>query len=1120
MGICTSCYRRNRRRRARDISRLKSTSRTDERQPLLGAAQEANARERYYEYETRWVNTIDALKRGKIPSQEQLNRLFKTTARVLDNVNTTGRSGAGVSEQGRVLLVDLKQTVDALTVWGEQKNYDSKLQTIVHNVRLLSQAQQKPENDYVSILRLLITSGTFRLLMTNIILLFTRHITTKVSSAAQNVEAAAETIETVVQGVENVMQKADAVAHGVDKVAEGVELAAQAALEATTSAVSDGPPQDAANTVAAGAGRVSEGIDDLASGTQPGKSKESKGELDEEERRRVVIESLRAVLLVAHRDRPEHIAAIRTILALSEAYIQDSSSSSSSSQSTPRAEVPPSAPFEVAPELPPSLRTTFSAPPSSAKPSFESSDQLFERTISDLKMVLQRIAGGKSFEGVVESFKKVVSDFRDDTHSPKDEKEVDASAGKHSEDDTSGDDARLVQLSITILRRAVEDPGYIEDATNTGRSWFTKDMEGLMQQWGALAEDEHQSPSERELPVGPPPTLPLPPHQRNHLQAFVLELSSFITSLENDRATKHLVEAFKRLESDFKDYFSETSALTMASSTARMGSYHTRLIKDIAGYVLPRIVGNALSSSTSSSFALPLPLPRVEVKTPGLESVVDMRGMVVNVEREKRVSHKRWWKFWDKTPDEEEEEYWWGDRTSRQWSESPLEDSFYSTITTATTASSVEHEDPRAGGDSWFADLLTPKSVAVKRWEEVVIDFSRGSGGVDAEAEVQGTEGEVNERSPLLRSESSRERERHEQRQGIETAASTTSRAHVTMDGLFVGLPNSSPGRRRRHSYSQTQRTISFENISYYVNYAVSWLSLLGYKDEGTLDLDVTFSSPEGGDKEGVLGGVVDMDVEVDLGSTSSAGDTSKGKGLRIPSLSLTLPRTIQMDVSCGSNQHPLLTSLLLEPVVIPLAQKIARFEAERVAGETLRTTLEEGGNRFLELWGVLRGGEGEEQKGWWKAFMGTEDESSQGEQPPTTTDVDVGFKGVDVTVSEAQEDSTQPTSTSPQPQLEVTVGVAPQIIPSKATPEPPVSVETIVGNVTEDVAEASSKVVEDTAIVTGTVRGILKGVNGTVCGRKKLQVRYQEEDRDSGSLRSFTAGQRREGWRSEAFDW
>lgn len=134
MGLCSSCCRR--RKRVRDLNSTSNFGFGEdaERQPLLpgtpsskGKAAEATAREKFYEYETRWANTTQALRKGKIPSQEQFDRMLKTAGRLLDTIDERESAVGKLSEQGRAVVGTLRDTTDALIVWGQEKNCKSVL---------------------------------------------------------------------------------------------------------------------------------------------------------------------------------------------------------------------------------------------------------------------------------------------------------------------------------------------------------------------------------------------------------------------------------------------------------------------------------------------------------------------------------------------------------------------------------------------------------------------------------------------------------------------------------------------------------------------------------------------------------------------------------------------------------------------------------------------------------------------------------------------------------------------------------------------------------------------------------------------------------------------------------
>ncbi|KAK1234314.1 hypothetical protein PQX77_002485 [Marasmius sp. AFHP31] len=213
------------------------------------------------------------------------------------------------------------------------------------------------------------------------------------------------------------------------------------------------------------------------------------------------------------------------------------------------------------------------------------------------------------------------------------------------------------------------------------------------------------------------------------------------------------------------------------------------------------------------------------------------------------------------------------------------------------------------------------------------------------------------------------------------------------------------------------------------------------------------------------------------------------------------------------------------------------RKEVERAAGETLRVVLEEAGNRAIVLSQVLGGYGG---KGWWDVIMGggsgshsDDDKDSDEEETQTKTDVDVGLRGIDVRITSPTDDQSHESEggAETEPQLEIAVGVAPQIVDSsKAAPEQPVhldlerAIDQTAQEVSKDVRDEVQEVVEEAAAVTGTVRGILKGAKGGVKGNGgngtcRKQVRYQE----SGSF-IVREGEEselgKEAWRSDVFDY
>ncbi|EEB89109.1 hypothetical protein MPER_12836, partial [Moniliophthora perniciosa FA553] len=359
MGICASCFRR--RRRSRNFHGY-----DDEREPLLH--QKETTRQDYWASRTRKVlECVDALKAGKLPSQDQLEALIRTalTSDVLRDKRDKKLSAAG-----RGVVASLRELGKAAIEFGEDKNHDNKIQNIVYNVRQLRTLAPPPlpnvearlnipTNELVhdvhallssseSLIRLLVTSTTFRLLISNLVLL-TRQM---LANVAQDVERVAETAENLAKGVEKAAEGVEAVAQSVEKTAERV---ADAALEARPGNVSE--VDEAKDAIGSTLDEIREvEFDQPKRKLDKGKGKARSQTVNGAQ---AAIESVREILIEAHKN-PEHLAALRTILALSEKYAERAQRGVVSVHDTTLSTSPiqTSSPLTAARDLDPSTSTT------------------------------------------------------------------------------------------------------------------------------------------------------------------------------------------------------------------------------------------------------------------------------------------------------------------------------------------------------------------------------------------------------------------------------------------------------------------------------------------------------------------------------------------------------------------------------------------------------------------------------------------------------------------------------------------------------------------------------------------------------------------------------------------
>lgn len=156
---------------------------------------------------------------------------------------------------------------------------------------MLSQSESPSQSDLVSVLRLFITSAAFRVLAMNIVLLFTRNITSKALLVARNVED-------IAQKTEHAVDTASTVVHGVETVAAGIDQTLKAAIQATSLAANNASTEVPREAVQAGVQKVSRGVHQLSdAATEKGKSKQPEAS-SEQDNKQALIEKLREVRAV------------------------------------------------------------------------------------------------------------------------------------------------------------------------------------------------------------------------------------------------------------------------------------------------------------------------------------------------------------------------------------------------------------------------------------------------------------------------------------------------------------------------------------------------------------------------------------------------------------------------------------------------------------------------------------------------------------------------------------------------------------------------------------------------------------------------------------------------------
>ncbi len=82
-------------------------------------------------------HALGAYKAGKLPSQQQISKIIDLAIKS-DFLKSSGGAGsrtARLGEDGARVLADVKEVLNLVKKWGEEKNGDDLLQNIVYDVR-------------------------------------------------------------------------------------------------------------------------------------------------------------------------------------------------------------------------------------------------------------------------------------------------------------------------------------------------------------------------------------------------------------------------------------------------------------------------------------------------------------------------------------------------------------------------------------------------------------------------------------------------------------------------------------------------------------------------------------------------------------------------------------------------------------------------------------------------------------------------------------------------------------------------------------------------------------------------------------------------------------------------
>ncbi|KAJ7076086.1 hypothetical protein B0H15DRAFT_955917 [Mycena belliarum] len=453
---------------------------------------------------------VGAINSGKIPSQDQVAGLLQHALRsefLRDPGHTLPTRGGALSQRGIVLMLETRGLVDALLRVGLEKNYDNKVQELIYRSVESRGVPMKISGELVDGAPVNIDDAN-----DFIDSLKTLAQLTVTSSAFRMLvsDILATTREIVAESASEIGEIASQVQ------AAATDIAKTAELDNLTVDGLKGKAEESYLGIHNSVGHAQRNIGTL-------------GDESSERARDLVVGRVQEIVIQAQKS-PEHQAAIRTILSILNKY-----SGKLTSLATVDAQVEVSPPFHDA--------------------------------VVDFKILLERLASGRSLDPLLRAFRAAVADIID------------------SSDETSQDVRQYLGALGRWFERALAEPQFAasrlgartaEELYDTGRLLLASEANA---QW---AQD---------------------------VRALAGEAQLFVQALESDTATQRLVTSIHRVLGALRALAQDA----VFSGARAQRNWRQELIKDVLGWFLPRVLRSVRA----------LPMPRVEFQNSTLDVALD-----------------------------------------------------------------------------------------------------------------------------------------------------------------------------------------------------------------------------------------------------------------------------------------------------------------------------------------------------------------------------------------------------------------------------------------------------------------------------------------------------------------
>ncbi|KAJ7484699.1 hypothetical protein FB451DRAFT_1084211, partial [Mycena latifolia] len=478
------------------------------------------------------ADIIGAVNSGKIPSQDQVAGLLQHALRsefLRDPGQTIPTHGGALSQRGMVLILEIRELVDSVLRIGLEKNYDDKLQDLLYQ----SSRSGVPMK----------ISGE---LLVDAIILYPFTYSNIASNSSQEIS---DDTNDFMHSLKTLAQLAitssafrmlisDILATTREIVAETASEIGEIASQVQAAAVDVAKTAELDNLTVDG---LKAKVEESSSGIQQsvGHAHRNIGTLGDDSAERVrelVVGRVQEIVIQAHQN-PQHQAAIRTILILLNKYSGKLTAIAESAEQP----VTVDAQVEVSPP--------------------------FYEAVVDFKILLERLASGRSLDPLLRAFKATVADVID------------------APNETSTEVKQYFGDLGRWLERALAEPQFAasrlgarnaEELYDTGRLLLASEANA---QW---AQD---------------------------VRKLVAEAQFFVQALESDTATQRLIKSIHSVLYTLRGLAKD--ALVSGASAQR--KWREELLKDVLGWFLPRIFKSMRA----------LPMPRVEFQNNKLDVALD-----------------------------------------------------------------------------------------------------------------------------------------------------------------------------------------------------------------------------------------------------------------------------------------------------------------------------------------------------------------------------------------------------------------------------------------------------------------------------------------------------------------